>query len=80
MSISREITAEWIRHQLKKLKVYLGAITTAKWKTAIQFVGLILVMLFSCVNSNLFSLIFLPSLVLSFYSLARYLELYWKYY
>ncbi|CCE66755.1 CDP-diacylglycerol--glycerol-3-phosphate-3-phosphatidyltransferase [Candidatus Mycoplasma haemominutum 'Birmingham 1'] len=81
-SVLREVITEWIRYQLKKIGVFLAAIKSAKYKTALQFGGLTIA-LFSSIwwtSSTFASLLFLPSLLLSFLSLSSYLSKYWEYY
>lgn len=78
LSISRELTVEGIRYKLKKIRIWLGANKTAKWKTAIQFLGIILgFLLTDNWGKEILNVFFVISLLLSFKSLAKYLKIYW---
>ncbi|WP_332370080.1 CDP-diacylglycerol--glycerol-3-phosphate 3-phosphatidyltransferase [Mycoplasma suis] len=79
-SIMREIIIERVRYKLKKIYVILQASNTAKYKTSIQFIAVILTYLFFSYKSEWGNILFLPSLLFSFHSLAKYLQIYWKYY
>nr|WP_238530712.1 CDP-diacylglycerol--glycerol-3-phosphate 3-phosphatidyltransferase [Mycoplasma wenyonii] len=81
LSIAREITVELVRYKLKSKGVYLGANKTAKWKTAIQFVGVVLGFLLSDTwGKEILNVFFIISLLFSFNSLAKYLKIYWDHF
>ncbi|WP_269077123.1 CDP-alcohol phosphatidyltransferase family protein [Mycoplasma parvum] len=81
LSITREIIVEIVRYKLKKVYVILQASNTAKYKTAIQFVVIFIIYLFFSYSNNVWGdILFIPSLLFSFHSLSKYLQIYWKYY
>ncbi|AHC39919.1 CDP-diacylglycerol--glycerol-3-phosphate 3-phosphatidyltransferase [Mycoplasma ovis str. Michigan] len=81
LSIYREISIEFIRYKLKKIGVWLAASKTAKWKTTIQFAGVVLGFLVSSSwGKEILNVFFIISLLFSFKSFVKYLKIYWDYF